>query len=102
MYRYRWLLLTALAASAVIFGAAYSPSPTSVPPRAVAAPSFNVAQRHLTGIVKNLRVGIAALPGLGLPRAAGSTDADLRRQATALMRSIASMTSMLRRSSVRG
>ena len=106
MHRYRWLLLAAFAASAAIFGVAYDPAATPKPPRA--APSFNVAQRHLAVAAKGLRSGIAlprhlgAAGSFGLLRAASNADANLSRQAATLARSFTRTTAALRRAGARG
>lgn len=103
MYRYRWLLAAAFAASAVIFGVAYNPSAIPAPPRAV--PSFNVAHRYVTAAVRDLQSGnalsyrLGAVGSLGLPRARAGTN--LSRQAT-LRRSLSSVTAALRRASAQG
>lgn len=63
MYRYRWLLITAVVASALITGTTYATLiDRSQPPRTVAAPSFNVSYGALTGTGGGLRRGLGMLP----------------------------------------
>ena len=89
MYRYRWLLITAVVASALITGTTYATLiDRSQPPRTVAAPSFNVSYGGLTGTVEGLRRGLGVLP-LGFRAAAlnhGATRATLEKGRTSLNR----------------
>lgn len=63
MHRYRWLLISAVVASALIAGVTYaSVIDGPQPPGTVAAPSFNVSYGALTAAGGGFRRGLGVLP----------------------------------------
>ena len=63
MYRYRWLLVSAVVASALITSVTYaSVINKPQPPRAVVVPSFNVSYGALTGAGGSVRRGLGVRP----------------------------------------